>query len=507
MGLGLMARDGKAVPAAWARTWAIADPIFPRHTPFLRCREYFDELFDARYRDRFGAGVVLKPNKTLLRLEYRPASASFANSVVAETGLPDVTVLKEPAGQLRALAEECCQELDSYSRYVGRNPTGAKDVAGLALLPPVLVSQSQASHVRQLRDRLASVAGTGTLLQRDELLRLAAFGQPSAFAKREAVALAQVLASAGFGIEPDVRFGGPVPGPQTKMYVFPLKAGGASAPTQAYSAATLLIRLAALIAAADGSISAEEQRHLESHVATALHLSEHERFRLDAHLRWVLGERPGVGGIKKRLDALAASQREAIGHFLIGVANADGCISPEEIDALGKMYRMLGLNTQDVYSHAHAAATEPVTVKPAESAASGFALPPRRQVKPKQVVQLNADAIEAKLRETAAVSALLSSVFVEEQAAPASIAEEAGCIPGLNPEASAFARLLVTKATWSRDELENAADAGGLLLDGTIEAINEAAFDACNEAVLEGADPLDVNIALLIELIERTVTA
>lgn len=292
------------------------------------------------------------------------------------------------------------------------------------------------------------------------------------------------------------------------MFVFPLAGESPNAPTPAYSAATLLVHLSAMVAAADGSISPEEQSHLEEHVAAAMHLSDGERLRLDAHLRWALAERPGLSGIKKRIEALTLSQREAIGQFLIGVANADGYISPEEIESLSKMYRLLGLDPQDVYSHAHAAATEPVSVEPSEPIGSGFALPRRRPAKAEGVVQLDEEAVEAKLRETAAVSALLASVFVEEApAAPATAAEETGCIAGLNEETSAFVRLLVTKAVWTRDELEDAAEERSLLLDGTIEAINDAALDACEELAIEGDDRVEVNVALLTSLIERTVTA
>lgn len=507
MGLGQMAQEGRPIPPAWARLWATTDPAFPRRTSFLRCREYFDELFDVRYCERFAEGVVVKPNKTLLQIEYRPASASFSNSIVAKTQVPDVTALKEPAGKLRALAEACSEELAPFSRYLGRNPNGAKDLAALALLPPILLSQSRTEHIQQLRDRLAAAAGPGALLRREELLQLVEFPQSEGLSKRDAVALAQTLASAGFGIEPDVRFGGAAPTAGSRIFVFPLVGVVSNAPTPAYSAATLLIHLATIVAAADGSVSVEEQAHLENHVAAALHLSDSERLRLDAHLRWTLAERSGMSGIKKRIEALTSSQREDIGEFLVSVANADGYISPEEIESLGRMYRLLGLNPQDVYSHAHAAATEPVSVEPAEQTASGFALPRRRPEKAQGIVRLDEEAVEAKLRETAAVSALLASVFVEETPpAPASIAEESGCIAGLSEETSAFVRFLVTKAAWTREELEAAAEARALLLDGTIEAINDTALDSCDELAIEGDEPVEVNIALLTSLIERTVT-
>jgi len=346
------------------------------------------------------------------------------------------------------------------------------------------------------------------LIERNELLGLADIAVPSAFGKRDAVLVAQTLAAMGFGIEPDVRFGGPVPSKNTKICLFQLPEAAASAPSAEYSAATVLVHLAAVVSTADGVVSQQEQACLEEHVAGALHLAEDERHRLHAHLRWALSERPGLNGIKKRIQVLALSQRQVVGRFLVGVANIDGRISPEEVETLGKIYRMLGLNPDDVYRDAHEAATEPVTVKPA-SGGGGFALPGEPAPTTTAGIQLDAAAVEAKLRETAAVSALLASVFAEEtvtEPAPRPAGGES-CIAGLDAGTSGLVRLLVSKVTWNRSELEIAAAERALLLDGAIEAINESSFDSCDEPALEGEDPVEVNLPVLNSLIQRTLPA
>jgi uncharacterized tellurite resistance protein B-like protein len=506
--LGVMARDGKPIPPAWAAAWICADPLFPRRTPFSRCNAYFKELFALRYREKWGAGIVVKPNKTTIHLEYQPASASFGGQVTASTTLPDITVLKEPICKLRELGAECMDALDAYSRYLGRNPGAEAYPAAMALLPPVLLAESQTGEAKLVHDSLAAQVNSGALLSLDELARIVKLPLAAGFAKRDAVAVAQYLASMGFGMEPDVRFGGPVARAGTKVYVFPAKPGAASAPTPAYSAETLIIRLAALVSAADGTISGEVGEFLESHITSALHLSEDERSRLRAHLCWVLEERPSLLGVTKRVGSLAASQRQAIGRLLVGVANANGYVSPAEVETLGKLYRLLGLDPAGVYSDVHQAATDPVTVQPAASAASGFALPRLQQKARPAGIQLNPAMVEAKLRETAAVSALLASVFVEESSPPPTTVQRAvdmrESIGGLDLATSAFLLYLSKKPAWSREELEIAAAERSLLLDGSIEAINEAAFDACEQPALEGDNPVEINVAVLSALLERT---
>ena len=500
--LGMMAQKSTPVPAPWARVWATAVPTFSRRTPYQRCRFYFSELFDARYRERFGDGVILKPNKTSIRLEYRPASPSFDAPITLKPELPDVTILKKPIDDLLLLAEECADQLAAYSRYLGRNPDGEKDLAALALLPPALLSVTLAENVRALRKGLAAQEAKRAILTRKELLNLAGIPETAPFAKRDATALAQILAALGFGIEPDVRFGGPVPSSNTKVCLFHQESNAPTAPTPAYTGASLLVQLAAMVSAADGKVTQQEQEHLETHVANSLDLSHDERHRLQVHLRWVLAERPGLAGVKQRIENLTLSQRQTIGRFLVSIASADGQISPDEVEMLGKTYRILGLNPQDVYSDVHKAATEPITIKSAEASVHGFKLPARQIPVQTPGLQLDAEAIQNKLKETAAVSALLASVFADETTSAPSPG-----IPAFESQSASFMRVIATKAMWSRAELQSIALDRAILLDGTIEAINETAFESCDEPAMEGDDPIEVNITVLTKLIERSVSA
>jgi TerB-C domain len=60
---------------------------------------------------------------------------------------------------------------------------------------------------------------------------------------------------------------------------------------------------------------------------------------------------------------------------------------------------------------------------------------------------------------------------------------------------------LTQKVEWQRGELEVIALPLNLMLDGALEVINEAAFDQCDEALIEGDDPFEVNPDVLQELL------
>ena len=53
----------------------------------------------------------------------------------ARPRVPDVASLSAPLARLREVAGEACDDLDAYSRYIGRHPEGAGTAAALALLP------------------------------------------------------------------------------------------------------------------------------------------------------------------------------------------------------------------------------------------------------------------------------------------------------------------------------------------------------------------------------------
>ena len=68
---------------------------------------------------------------------------------------------------------------------------------------------------------------------------------------------------------------------------------------------------------------------------------------------------------------------------------------------------------------------------------------------------------------------------------------------GLGPEHSDLARKLLGRAHWTRAELEELAEDRQIMLDGALEAINEACLDTIGQPMLEGSDPIEVNRELV----------
>ena len=207
---------------------------------------------------------------------------------------------------MRDLGKECSDDLDAYSRFLGRRPDETGTAAAIALLPNELL----ASHGGQILDDLRSwtsnalAGGPSAVVPLDELVQQWSPGRVEKLAKRDAVSLATLLGKVGVGVEPDVRFGASTPKPSSEAVLFRLTDGAATAPSSEYTAAMSLVHLTAVVAAADGSISPSEQQHLAEHAEKVLGLDAAECARLEAHLAFLATGKLGMAGIKRKVEAL-----------------------------------------------------------------------------------------------------------------------------------------------------------------------------------------------------------
>lgn len=494
--LGQAAVDGMPVPAQLALAWAKLDPTNHLRTPATRCVEEFDKLFVSRYRETFGEGLVLPRNKTKIKLVHRPASAGFRgykDLSLSFGDTPDVTVLTAPINKLRQVVEEATKELEPFSRYVGRNPDGRHALEGLLQLPATLWPESAQKALHGLKARM----GEGMIAMSFQEL-LGSLDAKTTLTRDRTLALARALESLNIGIEPDVLAGAKLPKPHEKVVLFSVPPGEvASRSTPAYQAAILTLDLASAVAAADGEFSAQEMGHLRAQVQSWAHLTPNHIRRLLAHLRLLMATPASLTALRKKLEPLDIGAKETIAAFMATVAQSDGEVSPTEVKMLEKVYKALGVESKKVFSDVHAAAAgaKPTATVAVESEEAGFKLDPAR--------------IAALQKDTEAVSALLSGIFKEENPPETVFVEpepegDAGAtspgLLGLDEAHSALARLLLSRPVWTKDELDDAAADLDLMLDGAIEALNEAAFDLHDIPFTEGEEVVTVNPELLEKL-------
>lgn len=498
LAVGALAAADKPIPAEWALAWALTSPeIFPR-TPATRCPDEFAQLFVIRYAEAHGDGLRIEPNKTKLRLEYRPASASFGDAVELDSGgLPDVTCLAGPTKELATMVTAVTDELDAYSRYVGRHDD-RDSVRALALLPPTIA-----------RERLPEPALVAALPAEGHQVVAAAdvaaiLGTPTPpkLPKRDATVVASLLETQGVGLEPDVRVG--TSNFSHFRHAVLWRDDEALAPTgDGFAAATVLLHLGVTVSASDGQVTAVEEQHLESGLEGAFDLPPPGRRRLRAHLRWLLAEQPGIAGVKARLASIDTTQRELIARYLLAVAGADGHVTAKEVDSLRKLYGLLGLDPESVHGDLHdmassSASSSPTPVVTADPDLGDFALPSE--------VLLDQRRLAEVMSSTEQVANVLTAVFVDDEPAETPPEpdddEEPGAVAGLDGSHASLVRRLAAQPVWPRADFDALAAEVGLLGAGAIEAVNEAAFTLSDGPLLEGDDPIELDGHVLKELLD-----
>ena len=519
IGLGSIVAAGDPVPPIWALSWLRLHPETSLRTPAVRCEQEFNELFQIRYGQQYGAGMMIRRNKTALSHHYQAANASFSSPIaISVDDLPDVSMLRRPVRDLRKLAESVTKELESYSRWVGKRQD-RDSIAAVALLPTELIAERKTGNLQQL---LALIEAA--LAQNDPSPVLASrlteefpTQQEGIMSAGEASAFAQLLERLGYGLVPDYRHSKVNLSKHEYAALFRLS-GQQSEPSGSYQAATLLLQLGAAVSAADGSITPDEERALAAQLEESLQLSATDRTRLEAYLKWLLVEPPTMTGVRSRLQALPDSERKRVARFAITIAGVDGSVSADETKVLTRVYNMLGLETvqlhRDIHELASTPSLGPVTVlRP--HAPSGHQIPTQMPTEDAEVVALDREKIAAIMQDTKQVSDLLTEIFegpaepdppepeeadLDEDVDVASTADIAGGL--LDPAHAELVRFLAARPYWPRSEFEAVSNSLGLMPSGAVETINSAAFERCDEPLIEGDDPLEMNEIALKELLD-----
>jgi tellurite resistance protein len=505
LALASFAEASKPIPFEWALAWAENDPQRWFRTPAHRCKDEFFQLFALRYREKYGDGLIVKSNTTKIKIEYRPAGRGYNSTLLRELDKPDLTVLAVPLRQIHEIAESCINDLDSYSRFIGRRPADANSLTALALLPDEVLLATQDKKVNDLKEYLHIAGSTLTdynVIKARDLLRLFNFENKEKVAKAEAVSIAQLLGKFGYAIIPDIRFQEGQIDPQESVVMFKSKSLAQSVSTKAYSVSIMVMNLAVAISAADNDISANERSILESQLDRMLDLTDYEKERLRAYLRWLYQSPPKFTSLKRKLGELEISQRESIASFVVHVANADGVIQTDEIKMLKKIYGLLSLEPENIYSDIHRLQTsqkeELITIPLRGQKETGYTIPKRKSGEKK--VELDESIIQKTLRDTEKVQVILAEVFGNEETQTITTESKHIGIIGLDSSHSKLLSLLLEKEKWDREEFHSICEKCEVLPEGAIETINSRSYEIFNDALIEEGEGYEISANLAKEI-------
>ncbi|MFC3022690.1 TerB N-terminal domain-containing protein [Vibrio zhugei] len=484
--------NGNPVTAPLALEWLKNTFEYSLKTPARRCEEEFSQLFQVRFFEKFGEGISVKSNKTKLRLSYHAAS-NGVHGVDLELGdLPDPSILKSPIKKLIPIAEQCTEELSSYSRYLGKADTSKGDIAALMLLPKELVNEanspvigtfkSWANQIISSNDGLTTVKDfwthTGTPL-------------PKAFNKKENELVANLAAKAEIGIAPDQRFHHAKLKIDDNIVLFSPGHGEFFEPSSAFNQVSLAIRLGAMVATIDGNVDHHEKIALQTLINHDDKLSPSEKNSLNAYLTWRLNSPVNNAGLKARIEKLGVSQVELLKKFLLSIALADGKIDASEIKQIEKLYTSLGLDKSLVTSdiHAFASSKQPISATSKDASID------------KSAFQLDEGILAMHESDTIDAKSMLESIFSVDEEAELEVSPTADVNDeGLDSPYNELFETLIAKESWSRKEVHELCSKLNIMVDAALETINDWAYDKVDAPVLDDDGDIYVDLEIVEEL-------
>lgn len=488
-------------------------------TPAERCEDAFKTLFLVRYVEKFNGGLSREPNNTPLTVSYGPASRSLPPQDDIEIDdLPDISALSAPQKKLQELANECCDELDSYSRHVGK--TQDRDtLEALSLLPKPVLDHRKTDSLTNFLQTIESELGSLDVVETElDLFLEYWFTQPNEKVReRDLRRLAKLLEGLGFGIEPDVRFSTPSRGWGDPAVLFRLSSEMRFEESDISESIRLIQKLAVKVVLANDEVAPEQTEYLAENLGTFLELNEVDRIRLDAHRRWLILDSPTLHGVRSRSEDISTDQKIQIAEFLTALACSDGEIDSQEIDELSNIYSVMELEEGMVHRHIHQLQTqtepddEPVTVRESNQISEEYEIPAPEQPTSTGTsgVTLNQERLAETFKDTQEVRGFLTNVFEDEynvQQEPSEPEPASGpdqhTERNLSEEHRQFLIDISEKSQWERKEVEELARERNLLLGAAIESINDYAFEQIETPIIEGTDELFVDQELANEILQ-----
>lgn len=505
--IGRIVKVQQPLSADGLLAWYTAHPETRFRTPAMRASREFQALFGQLFDERFPGGLPVRAPKRLLRARYRAASGDFEADLDRFLGdIPDIAVTSKSLNIANELAEEATDALDKYSRFLGRNPEGRSSIEAHALLPERLWPLFPCAEMEDLRRWADTAIDAGGLSPIEQVIGQLEGALPEKVGKRQLTGAADALARLSIGMAPDPRFAlrSPKLGEPVVLFRLPEGITALEEVSEEYKGVLFAVAMGGLVAHADGAIAAKERSALEARIDASA-LSEAERSRLLANLRWMLVVPPDLALFRRRMTGLSEDARHELGRAALAMALADGVIDPGEIKAIERLYNVMGLTTDGVYSDLHALAvrSEPVTVRPAAKQDRDFAIPPRPERDTK--VALDPERLAALVAETARVSAVLGEIFLDEEAQDESEEPPENAtdrFPGLDVRHAALLHELLTHSTWTETEFAGLTAQFRLMQAGTLETLNEWSFSRFGDLLIEEYEGYELNPEVVKELQE-----
>ncbi|WP_354115971.1 TerB N-terminal domain-containing protein [Bradyrhizobium sp. LA7.1] len=507
--IGRRLRDNLPIEPEWLLSWTMSHPETRVKTPARRAFTQLKSMFDEECQRRFPRGLVLD-GRNLPRAEilYRSASGTFVSDLTDAFGsLPDASGCSDALALGRNILDDCTERLDRYSRRVAKAPEHAGSLQAIALLPPA----QRALAIKDLPNNPLTWLYERVLAQEivpaAQLFDRVNAAQPGNMTSAKLRELAETLAKFGLGVVPGPGFSFGADHDSILLFELDAPTETLEAASPHYRSALLTVAFGILVGKADGGLQLAERLLVEGMVANANGVTENERRRLSADLRWLELRPVALVSLRRKLAAIPHEERAEIADLLVGVASAGGSHQPTEVALLERIYRQLNLDPERLYAGLHKAMAadlhdQPVRL-PGEGQPTGYAIPQAPTPPAANTVQLQVQAVPAVPKpvdrraairaETEAAAAILADVFDAHEIDDVPTVTRGNQLDALEPRLANLMQALLERESWPRADFDRLARELSLIPGAALENLNSWGFDRYDDLLLEDGDPIIVN--------------
>jgi hypothetical protein len=496
---GKLAR-GEPIAAEDALVWAFALPNVWLRTPATRCTDEFSTLWSMRFADKYRGGFAVAMPKTRISAAYRACFGGFQVPLHGNfQRLPDIASDEHTALELKALVEDCTNELDAYSRLLGRHPELAGTPQASILLPEDLWIGKYGHSI----EKMAAMLGENEILvtRFEDLMTAAEFSLEGASGKELVAALDRLSLSLrrfGVGVEPNGSHAEASLSSDSAVSLFRIGGNADGLENGDPKGWRTAIDVALLAAGTAGPVS-DVARGAAAN-AIAADFAGLDPMRITAYAASAEPAASRLGKLLKTAGGQPLVERRSIARCAVSTALALGVVPPATVKFLERLYGALQFPVSDLYAALHrgdadrpSAGSTPQEVgvdanrKQLEGRGPGPA--PRAGE-----VLIDIEKLKRAREATHAVSKILADVFTDDQSAsPAPEAESpdrqtaTNCfgLPGLDAAHATLLWIVVDNGSLERKAFEASAKELKLMADGAIERINDWAFDRFDEPLIE----------------------
>lgn len=461
----------------------------------------FWELFRHEFAAQYDALPIAinEEAEPKLVLEYEPASASFASTARANTGLVDISRNRLVHDQFHTVHAACNRQMKRYANYLGQHADAKGTLRGISRLPKHLIGIS-ANRLVEKSKRWAEAGLSDTEQLVTPASEMAAVcdidlssGRMSSTDYTDATYLLEAL---GYGVAPDARAPNvQIPPADGHVVLFRLGDNTGTA-TACYQHTHHVAALMACVTV--GHLSADAESCLVELNKVQVSKNPVEELHIKALCRLLREHPPPVKDLRRLAKRAAWTPRYDIPKTVMSIITKEHAADPRIVENLIKMHACFDHDATEVHNALHGVSMAgPKLVAISGIQQRKWLLPETPAEEPADTpIRLDQQAIKSAIRETAEASVLLSGVF-DDKTTDEQVGNHAAVTDpsdSMAEKLAAFVSAASAQTQWEPTELTEVADKLGLpFLDAAIEAVNDAAIEACGEPLLEGDSLFEVN--------------